>query len=159
MSINRVSIWDMDGVLACSLWRYRTITNEQGQEVIDLAHWREHEHLCAWDDTLPHAVQYRADLADPQCYVIIATAREAKQPDFDWIKSNLGWPDYMIYRKRGDNQSGKTLKGNALARLLALRQFRNVRDVTMYEDNISYLKFVCDKLQIRGVYVPSKQGH
>jgi len=36
---------------------------------------------------------------------------------------------------------------------------KSAESAVFYEDNISYLKHVCDHFQIQGVYVPSKQGH
>ena len=66
--------------------------------------------------------------------------------------------DYFISRKNGDSQSGKTLKINGLAKFFNLVTFKDA-DFVFYEDNISYLKAVCDRFNIRGVYIPSVQGH
>ena len=57
-----------------------------------------------------------------------------------------------------DGISGKTLKINGLAKFFNLVNFKNA-EFTFYEDNIEYLKAVCDRFNIKGVYVPSKQGH
>ena len=45
-----------------------------------------------------------------------------------------------------------------LAKFFNLVTFKNA-DFVFYEDNISYLKAVCDRFNIRGVYIPSVQGH
>ena len=155
--ITRVAIYDMDGTIVDSSHRYRTITDANGTR-IDLDHWRENEPLAMKDTLLPMADQYRADLADPQCFVIIATARVMHTPDWQFVKEVLGEPDYFISRKDGDSQSGKTLKIGGLAKFFNLAWFKNA-DVVFYEDNVSYLKAVCDRFNIRGVYIPSVQGH
>lgn len=156
-AIKRVSIYDMDGTIVDSSHRYRTVVKD-GKTVIDLAHWRENQHLAMLDSLLPMATQYRADLADPECFVIIATAREMHAPDWEFVNSVLGKPNFFVSRAAGDNQSGKTLKINGIARFFNLINFRGA-EFTFYEDNVEYLKAVCDKFGILGVYVPSVQGH
>ena len=155
MTINRVSIYDMDGTIVDSLHRYRTMPC--GTK-IDLQHWRDNEHKAYSDSLLPLAEQYKADLADPNCYVIIATARVIRNEDMRFITDKLGMPDHIISRKEGDNISGSLLKINGLQKFFNLKNFKRAA-FTFYEDNVSYLKAVCDKFNIRGVYVPSKQGH
>ena len=155
--ITRVAIYDMDGTIVDSSARYRTITDDTGVR-IDLDYWVEKQHNAMNDKLLPMAEQYRADLQDENCYVIIATARVMNAPDWQFVKEILGEPDYFISRKAGDSQSGKTLKINGLARFFNLINFKNA-DFVFYEDNVSYLKAVCDRFNIRGVYIPSIQGH
>lgn len=155
--IFRCSIYDMDGTIVDSSHRYRTIVDDQGER-IDLEFWREHEHSAMGDTLLPMHVQYLRDLDDPHCFVIIATARVMHAPDWQFVREVLGEPDYFISRKEGDTQSGKTLKINGLAKFFNLLNFRGV-EFTFYEDNASYLKAVCDRFNIKGVYIPSKQGH
>lgn len=157
MTIKRVAIYDMDGTIVDSSHRYRTIVDDHGER-IDLDYWVENKHKVMLDGFLPLVEQYRADLADPECYVIIATARVMYQPDREFVESKLGMPDYFISRSEGDTQSGKTLKINGLAKFFNLLNFRDA-DFVFYEDNIEYLKAVCDRFNIRGVYIPSKQGH
>lgn len=155
--ITRVAIYDMDGTIVDSSHRYRTITDENGER-IDLQYWRENEYRAMDDKLLPMHEQYKADLADPSCYVIIATARVMNEPDWQFVKEILGEPDYFISRPKDSNVSGKTLKINGLAKFFNLVTFRDAEFV-FYEDNISYLKAVCDRFNIRGVYIPSVQGH
>ena len=155
--ITRVAIYDMDGTIVDSSHRYRTIVDENGER-IDLGYWQENAHLAMEDKLLPLYNQYRADLANPECYVIIATARVMNEPDWLFVDSILGQPDYFISRRDGDSQSGKTLKINGLAKFFNLITFRDAEFV-FYEDNIQYLKSVCDRFNIRGVYIPSVQGH
>lgn len=155
MGISRVSIYDMDGTIVCSMHRYRT--DETGNR-IDLQYWRDNEYRAMDDSLLPMAKQYMADIADPNCYVIIATARIIREPDMQFIREKLGMPNYIISRKPDDTRSGAILKINGLAKFFNLRNFAGAT-VTFFEDNIAYLKAVCDRFNIRGVYVPSKQGH
>ena len=155
--ITRVAIFDMDGTIVDSSHRYRTIVDDTGEK-IDLEFWRENQYNAMNDSLLPMAEQYRADLFDENCYVIIATARVMNAPDWQFVKEILGEPDYFISRNEGDSQSGKTLKINGLAKFFNLTNFKNA-DFVFYEDNISYLKAVCDRFNIRGVYIPSIQGH
>lgn len=151
--IKRVAIYDMDGTIVCSLHRYRTIGDK-----IDLAYWRENEYRAMSDSLLPLAEQYKIDLADQNCYVIIATARVLHDADKKFIAEILGNPDYIISRADGDATSGGVLKVRGLQKFFNLKNFKNAAFV-FYEDNATYLKTVCDKFNIRGVYVPSKQGH
>ncbi len=156
-TIKRVAIYDMDGTIVDSSHRYRTITDENGER-IDLDYWRENEYRAMEDGLLPMFEQYQKDLNDPNCYTIIATARVMNAPDWQFVNEILGMPDYFISRNSGDSQSGKTLKINGLAKFFNLVNFKDA-DFVFYEDNISYLKAVCDRFNIRGVYIPSVQGH
>ena len=158
MAIKQISIYDMDGTIVDSLHRYKTIVNPDGSERIDLQFWRDHEYLAMNDGLLPLVTKYREDLANPECYVVIATARIMRDPDFQFVREILGQPDYIISRRDGDNRSGGVLKIKGLQKFFNLVNFRNAAAV-FYEDNVNYLKAVCDHFKIRGVYVPSNQGH
>jgi hypothetical protein len=78
--------------------------------------------------------------------------------DYKFVAEILGQPDYLISRKEGDSISGGLLKIKGLQKFFNLKNFKDA-EITFYEDNIQYLKTVCDKFNIRGVYIPSKQGH
>lgn len=154
----KLAIYDMDGTIVDSSHRYRTIIGADNIERIDLPHWRENEYRAMDDGLLPLANQYMEDLECPDTYVIIATARVIHAPDMQFITEILGKPDYLISRGMNDSRSGKELKINGLQRFFNLKQFKTA-DAVFYEDNIQYLKAVCDHFNIRGVYIPSKQGH
>lgn len=153
----KINIYDMDGTIVDSSHRYRTVT-ENGNTRIDLAHWRANEYRAMDDGLLPLAAQYMADLADRDTFVIIATARVMHEPDYQFVRDILGTPNYLISRGVNDTRSGKDLKIKGLQKLANLRQF-NMSTATFYEDNIDYLKAVCDHFNMRGVYIPSVQGH
>ena len=153
--IKRIAIYDMDGTIVCSMHRYRTGDNGN----IDLQYWRDNQHRAMEDSLLPLADQYKRDLADNSCYVIIATARVLNQPDMQFIDEILGKPDYIISRQgNNDTRSGKKLKISGLSKFFNLVNFKNAAAV-FYEDNVEYLKAVCDRFKITGVYIPSNQGH
>lgn len=153
--ITRLAIYDMDGTIVCSLHRYRAVNGK-----IDLAYWRENEYRAMGDSLLPLAEQYRADLADPSCYVIIATARVIREADSKFIETVLGAPDYLISRKDGDSISGGLLKINGLKKFWNLKNFAAAcKNATFYEDNKTYMQTVCNFFNIKGVFVPSEQGH
>lgn len=154
----KLAIYDMDGTIVDSSHRYRTILGEDNIERIDLPYWVDNSHRAMEDGLLPMAKQYMLDLQDPSVYVIIATARVMGSADWQFVNDILGKPDYFISRKKGDSQSGKTLKINGLQKFFNLKQFKTA-DAVFYEDNMQYLKAVCDHFNIRGVYIPSKQGH
>ena len=153
----RVAIYDMDGTIVDSSHRYRTMM-VNGVEKIDLDYWRANEYRAMEDGLLPLADQYRQDVQNPDVFVIIATARIIRERDMQFITEILGTPDHIISRGVNDNRSGATLKIKGLQRFFNLKQFK-LADAVFYEDNVSYLKAVCDHFQIRGVYIPSVQGH
>jgi hypothetical protein len=155
--IERMHIYDMDGTIVDSSHRYRTIVDDTGER-IDLDYWRENEYRAMQDQLLPLAEQYKRDILDPNCYVVIATARVMHEPDWQFVRERLGMPDYFISRPEDSNISGKLLKINGLTKFFNLVNFRGA-DVVFFEDNIQYLKAVCDRFNIRGVYIPSQQGH
>ena len=152
----RIAVFDCDGVLLDSSHRYRT--GENGR--IDLDHWRAHSTaLHIWQDTrLPMAAVYKRMLKNPNVYVILATARQANAHDIASITEKLGYPDKLVFRKAGDNQSGTTLKLSAIRPLLNLKQFKGAM-VTVFEDNIDYLYGLVKGLNAQPVYVHSQQGH
>lgn len=155
-----IHVYDMDGTLICSLHRYKTIINKAGEEKIDLPYWRENSTpekiMC--DSLLPLTAQYRAQLRDPNIYVVIATARVFSDADYMFIYNILGKPNHIIHRKEGDNRRGAVMKLAGLRKLFSLKQFAKVTNRHFWEDNIDYLK-ICDDLNMIGHYIPSNQGH
>lgn len=157
--MKRVRIFDMDGTIVCSRHRYRTVRDTAGIERIDLGYWRENEHKAMGDSLLPLHEEYKKDLACPDTFVVIATARIMRGPDWQFVRETVGMPDHFISRAEGDSRSGGLLKVLGLKKLFALKQFHGVRDVVFFEDNVNYLKSVCGHFGFKGVYIPSEQGH
>ena len=122
--LKRIHTYDLDGVLVDTAHRYRNLPNGS----IDLDYWlkmRTQENI-ARDKLLPLAKQYRVDLANPETYVIVCTARERHALDVAFIRDVLGMPDKLIMRKPGDTTADAKLKRAQLARLFNLRQFQNL---------------------------------
>lgn len=127
-----IDVFDCDGVLVDSSHRYRNLSNGS----IDLDYWLENctpEKILA-DNLLPTAQVYRESLNNPNRYTIIATARQVQEPDLEFFRSRLGFPQHLIARKIGESTPDWKLKLRGLKRLLNLRQFRD-RPVTVWEDN------------------------
>ena len=156
--IKQVKIYDMDGTIVDSTHRYRTVKDANGVEKIDLDFWRANEFRAFDDSLLPLAAEYQADLKNPEIFVIIATARVMGDADWKFVNEKLGKPNAFISRKNGDTTSGGKLKIRGLVKYLNLKQFKNAEKV-FFEDNMAYLKTVCDFFKIKGVYCPSMQGH
>lgn len=160
--IKKIHIYDLDGTVINSSHRYRTIVDKNGNTRIDLTYWRAHDvaEYISKDSLLPLAEQYKKDLADPECYVIVATARACHQNDanYKYIEETIGLPDYFIHRKGvNDTRKGSDIKIRGLRKILNLKQFRNATKV-FFEDNMDYLINVAYAIDAHPVYVKSNQG-
>ena len=155
--IKKIAIFDMDGVLVDSSWRYRV--SKEDATKIDLQFWRDNEKGAYFDELLPMAYEYQEMLKNPEYFVIIATARTMNTASWAFIDNKLGKPNAIIYRADNDNRGGADMKIAGLKKILSLKQFSNIKDITMYEDNAKYLKAICDYFKCKGVYIPSNQGH
>lgn len=158
--IKRIHIYDLDGTVISSSHRYRTIP---GENRIDLDHWRANDipEQIAKDSLLPHAAQYKADLKNPEIYVIVATARACIPGDanYKFLTERLGMPNKFVHRRGvSDNRKGAQLKIEGIKPLLNLRQFKNAI-VHMWEDNADYLQECCNALNAIPHFVPSTQGY
>ena len=156
--IKSIEIYDMDGTLVDSSHRYRLLKDKQK---IDLEYWRKNDipEKIAKDSLLPLAIQYKNSIANPEIYVIIATARVIKQADIDYIEKYLGMPNKLIGRKSiNDTRKGADLKIQGLQYLNNLKQFKNVVK-HFFEDNIDYLEKVCYSIHAVPHYIESNQGY
>ena len=154
--IKDIQIYDMDGTIVCSMHRFKT--TPEGK--IDLAYWIENStpEKIANDSLLPLAEKYQADIANPETYVVIATARVMEKADYDFVKNVLGMPNKIVSRNgRSDTRRGAEMKIAGLRYLKNLRQFAKLPK-TFYEDNEEYLYPVAKFLGAAAKYIPSKQG-
>lgn len=127
---------------------------------IDLQHWIDNECLTMDDSLLPLIDQFRALVESDEDYVIIATARIWCELSEKYaIENDINPAIILARRDRLDKRGGAALKIQGVKRLLNLKQFQGVEEIHVYEDNISYLKEMCDTLGGKGHYFPSKQGH
>jgi hypothetical protein len=154
----QIHIFDMDGTIVDSLHRFRIDPNT-GK--IDLPFWIEHdtpEHIAKDRPKGALAEIYKEMIADPEIYVVIATARVMKAADYEWLKNNLGLPNKIISRNgRNDNRKGADMKIAGLRYLKNLRQFANIPK-WFYEDNKDYLYPVANFLGAVPIYCESQQG-
>ena len=160
--ITEINVFDCDGVLLDSTHRYRTTVRDDGMQVIDLQYWIDNEYRAYDDEALPTALnEYKASLANPNAYTIIATAAVVCDNRIKCLRDKVGLPDYIIGRNtRNDTRGGAELKIAGLKKLFQLKQFATAKfNMTMYEDNLSYLTKICKAMNCRGVYIPSNQGH
>jgi len=138
--IKSIEIYDLDGTLIDSDHRYRNLPDGS----IDLPYWRRMAtpSNIAKDTLLPLAAQYKAAIANPAVYVIVATARVMEQADLAYLYGKLGKPNHIISR-RDDNDARRdyVLKVAGLRRMFNLRQFRACSKV-FYDDNILNLQHV-----------------
>lgn len=156
--IRKIHVYDLDGTVISSSHRYRTLPGEMR---IDLKYWRENDipEKIAKDSLLPHAAQYKSDLANPEILVIIATARACVPGDANWqfVEKRLGLPDFFIHRDGpNDTRKGAKLKIEGLLPIIA--KFPNAV-IHFWEDNADYL---CEVSQAVGAvphFVPSTQGY
>jgi len=149
--MEKIHIYDMDGVLVDTSHRYRNLPNGS----IDLDYWLTNNtpEKVAQDTLLPLAKQYKADLLNPAIYVVICTARAALAHDYDFIRNRLGWPNKIICRPVGNMEPDAVLKRRGLCRLLNLKQFQNIVRV-FWDDNKKNLDAVKD-LGLKLVHVKS----
>lgn len=154
----QIHIFDMDGTIVDSLHRFR-VDPTTGK--IDLAHWIEYDkpEFIAKDKPKGALAEiYKEMVADPEIYVVIATARVLKAADYEWIEKNIGLPNKIISRNgRNDTRKGAAMKIDGLRYLKNLRQFAKLPK-WFYEDNKDYLYPVANFLNAVPIYCESKQG-
>ncbi len=140
--LKKIHIYDCDGVLVDSSHRTRHLANGK----IDLAHWLDNdtEENIKNDSLLPYAENYKRDVARTDTYVIICTARELQGQDFRFIRDNLGYPNYSIYKSIFNrHEPDPQFKRRELSRLFNLVQFRYLTK-RFWDDNIKNLYAVAD---------------
>ena len=155
--IKRIHLFDFDGTLVDSSHRYRTMPCGTR---IDLQYWIDNECLTMGDSLLPLVDDFRALVDSTEDYVIIATARIWCDLSEQFaLENDLNQQIIFARRDRNDTRGGAALKIAGVKKLLNLKQFRGVEEIHVYEDNVDYLKSMCDTLNAQGHYFPSKQGH
>jgi phosphoglycolate phosphatase-like HAD superfamily hydrolase len=152
-------IFDFDGTLADSSHRYRVGDNGK----IDLQHWIANEHLALLDRPLPLLNTYRDLMLSRGHYPMIATARIWCHLSAQWVQEH-GIAAHVVARlSRTDTRGGADLKITGVRRLLNLKQFSQVERVHVYEDNLDYLRDICDHFsgdyETVANFIPSNQGH
>ena len=156
--IKHLHVFDMDGTLVDSSHRYRTMPCGTR---IDLDYWIANEHRVMEDTLLPLADYYRQLVADPEHYVVIATARIWCELTEEFVKVHNIEPQARFARQdRNDTRGGAALKITGIRKLLNLKQFSAVDTIHVYEDNEQYLADICAAFDNSlGYYYESAQGH
>lgn len=160
---NRINLYDCDGILLNSTHRYKA---KNGR--IDLDHWIENDtrQNILKDQPSVLAKHYKESLANPEIFVIIATARSCEKNDanYEVIYSKLGKPNLFIHRQgQSDRRGGAQLKIEGITPVINKPTLVNA-NIHVYEDNASYLKDICIALRDMGFntvghFNPSYQGH
>lgn len=150
--MKRINIFDIDGVIACTLHRFRVVNGK-----LDLKHWQENRHLAFRDSLLPESENYRLSCNNTNNYTIIATARDMHPAEWEWFQRNLPMPDHFIFRKPGDTRPSAEQKLSGLRKILSLKQFRDIPKY-YYEDTPAVLHYISAELGLNPVLIPSKQG-
>ena len=92
-------IFDLDGTVVCSKHRYRALSNGG----IDLPFWIESNtrENCFKDTLLPTVKTMRRDFLNPDCMVIVCTARVLSDWDFEFFMHHNIPYDVMLDRPSG----------------------------------------------------------
>ena len=147
----KIHAYDVDGTLLDSSHRYQALPSGE----VDLEHWLANHHKLESDTLLPLADQYKADIADPETYVIICTLRTPHPADIRFIARNLGMPDCLIMNAKNESENLRLWKRRHFARLFNLRQFANLPRY-FWEDSRTYVE-TCRDLFTRVYHVKSEQ--
>lgn len=151
MTLKRIHVYDLDGVLVDTSHRYRNLPNG----TIDIEYWLANRtaEKIAQDKLLPLARQYMKDCANPEIYTVICTARMYHVLDIQFIVGYLGAPDKLIMRPEGDLTADGLLKRRQLQRIFNLRQFQKLPR-KFWDDNPKNLH-ACRDLFDMVFHVPS----
>jgi hypothetical protein len=118
----KIHVYDLDGTLLDSSHRYRN----KPDGTIDLDYWLQNLDRCIFDSPLPLAEQYKADIADPETYVVICTMRPAEPQWMEHVRNTLGEPNKYLLGEHGLKVGFAGHKRKVLTRLFNLRQFKNL---------------------------------
>ena len=155
---NKLSVYDRDGVLTCSMHRYKT---DPATNKIDLRYWIENEHKHGQDAPLPMLKQYQAELLEPETFVIIATAADLNtHGQLNRIRDFYGQPNAVVSRMgRADTRSGVKMKSEGILAVINAHGLHQVKNRHVYEDNKDYLIGVCEIIEAIPHFIESNQGH
>lgn len=138
MTIKNVSIFDLDGTVIDSTHRQATLADG----TLNLADWIKNAtpEKIFQDTLLPLAQQVnkRAKAGD---YVMVCTARQMSDADFEFLMDSGINPDKIISRPLGNNEPDGELKAKQLRSFLSLKQFAKANKV-MFDDASSVRKAI-----------------
>jgi len=131
--IKNISIFDLDGTIIDS--SHRQMVKPDG--TLDLAKWFENataEKIFA-DKVLPLAQQVRKRQKAGD-FVLVCTARNMQDADFEFLQNEGICPDKIISRPNGNMESDGILKAKQLRSLFNLKQFQKASKI-MFDDAAS----------------------
>ena len=131
--IKNISIFDLDGTIIDS--SHRQMVKSDG--TLDLAKWFENataEKIFA-DKVLPLAQQVRKRQKAGD-FVMVCTARNMQDADFEFLQNEGICPDKIISRPKGNMEPDGVLKAKQLRSLFNLKQFKKASKV-MFDDAAS----------------------
>ena len=131
--IKNISIFDLDGTIIDSSHRQATLPDG----TLNLEHWFENATAeKIFDDTvLPLATQVRKRQKAGD-YVMVCTARNMQDADFEFLQNEGICPDKIISRPSGNTEADGVLKAKQLNSFLSLKQFAKA-NIVMFDDAAS----------------------
>ena len=131
--IKNISIFDLDGTIIDS--SHRQMVKSDG--TLDLAKWFEFAtpEKIFQDKVLPLAQQVRKRQKRGD-YVMVCTARNMTDADFEFLQNEGICPDKIISRPKGNMLPDGELKAKQLKSFLSLKQFAKANKV-MFDDAAS----------------------
>ena len=134
----RICIYDLDGTIIDS--SHRATHDADGN--IDLADWKAKstKELIFNDSLLPLYCQLQQDYKEGNM-VILCTARELGEWDYEYIHMMNIYYDRIISRPKGNNTIDCELKKSQLKYLFNLKPYKNILKV-FYDDNPSNLSAI-----------------
>jgi FMN phosphatase YigB (HAD superfamily) len=131
--IKNISIFDLDGTIIDS--SHRQMVKSDG--TLDLAKWFEFAtpEKIFEDTVLPLAQQVRKRQKRGD-YVMVCTARNMTDADFEFLQNEGICPDKIISRPKGNMEPDGELKAKQLKSFLSLKQFQKASKI-MFDDAAS----------------------
>ena len=133
-----ICIYDLDGTVIDS--SHRATHDKQGN--IDLTNWKAKstKDFIFQDSLMPLYCQLQKDYKNGNM-VIICTARELGEWDYEYIHSHNIYYDRIISRPAGNIEKDYKLKKNQLRYLFTLPQYKD-KEKIFYDDNSNNLWYV-----------------
>lgn len=100
--INPAYIFDLDGVLADSSHRTKTLVNSEGDHVLDLDHWRANSTQEGILQDKPLALADDCRRLSRAFKTLILTSRVCSTPDYDWIFRHTGLTANLVMHRQTD---------------------------------------------------------
>lgn len=131
--IKNISIFDLDGTIIDST--HRQMVKSDG--TLDLAAWKENAtpEMIFEDKVLPLAQQVRKRQKAGD-FVMVCTARNMQDADFEFLQNEGICPDKIISRPKGNMEPDGVLKAKQLRSLFNLKQFQKASKI-MFDDAAS----------------------